>query len=263
MRYTLFIDELGESSPKTYTYSPFFILCGCSINREKRNELSQYLDHIKFKYWDSIDIVLRSSEIGKKEKNFQIFKKDPILFQKFIKSIDYFLSISPLVLLGVIVDKKEAFKKNWAQKTVIKESYNAIFANFIRLLSAQNAKGEIVQEASTPLQDITIYEIFFNYQSQGLPNENISDKEVKERLNSLSFVTKKHMDAESQLADLLSHGLKLEYKIRHKSITLASLNSYEKMIRKWARNKLYEIPKNIGSRKKLKYQKFQSLTILP
>jgi hypothetical protein len=263
MKYTLFIDELGESSPKRYRQSPFFILSGCSINQEKRDRISRSLDNIKFKYWDSTNIIFRSYSIGRKEKDFAVFRNNPSKFREFIKNLNFFFSSCPLVLLGVVVDQKKAFEKNWAQKTVLKRAYNGLFANFIRLLSAQNASGEIVQEASTPLQDITIYEIFFNYQSQGLPNENIFDDEVKKRLSSLSFVTKKHMDAESQLADLLSHGLKLEYKIRHKSITLASLNSYEKMIRKWARGKLYEIPKSICSKKKLKYQNFRSLVILP
>jgi len=63
-----------------------------------------------------------------------------------------------LVLLGVVVDQKEAFRKNWTQKTVLKRAYDGLFANFIRLLSAQDSSGEIVQEASTALQDITIYE---------------------------------------------------------------------------------------------------------
>jgi len=96
-----------------------------------------------------------------------------------------------------------------------------------------------------------------------LPIDNITNKEVKSRLTCLSFVTKMHMDAEAQLADLLSYGLRLEYKIRSKLIKLSSLNSYEKMIRKQARSKLYEIPQNITAKKKVKYKNFQSLISLP
>lgn len=113
------------------------------------------------------------------------------------------------------------------------------------------------------MQDITIYEKFYHYQGLGLPTDNITDKEVKHRLTSLSFVTKKHMDTEAQLADLLSYGLKLEYKIRRKLIKLASLDNYEKMIRKQARKKLYKIFQSVTDKKKLKYKNFQSLTILP
>lgn len=263
MKYTLFIDELGESTPKRYRQSPFFIVSGCSINQEKRDKISRGLDQIKFKYWDSTDIIFRSSEIGRKEKDFLIFKNDPQRFREFIKNLDSFLSACPLVLLGVVVDQKEAFRRNWAQRSIVKNAYDCLFTNFIRLLSAQNSFGEIVQEASTTLQDITIYEKFYEYQAVGLPNEDITDKEVKKRLTSLSFVTKRHMDAEAQLADLLSYGLKLEYKIRRKLSKLTSFNSYEKIIRKQARSKLYKIPKNIAAKKKLKYKNFQSLTTLP
>lgn len=263
MAYTLFIDESGESFPGRYKASPYFIVCGCSINQDKRDFASRSLDQIKFKYWDAINIVFRSCEIGRKEKNFAIFRNNLSLFRDFTQKLNSFLSSCPLVLLGVIVDQENAFRQNWTQKTVIRKSYNALFANFIRLLSAQNNKGEIIQEASTPIQDITIYETFLDYQTRGIPSENISDKEVKERLTALSFVTKRHMDTESQLADLLSYGLKLEYRIRHKAISLESLNGYEKMAREQARKKLYEVSTNITSKKKSRYQNFQSLTILP
>lgn len=113
------------------------------------------------------------------------------------------------------------------------------------------------------MQDITIYEKFYDYQSRGLLQDNLSDKEVKEMLTSLSFVTKRNMDAETQIADLLSYGLKLEYKTRRRLTKLVSLNSYEKMIRKQSRNKLYTLPKNATSEKRLRFQNFQSLTILP
>lgn len=263
MKYALFIDELGESIPKRRRQSPLFILSGCSINQEKRNKVSRNLDHIKFKYWDSTNIIFRSHSIGRKEKDFAIFKGKSSKFRAFVKNLNSFFAACPFVLLGVIVDQKEAFRKNWAQKTVLKKAYDNLFANFIRLISAQNASGEIVQEASTTLQDIIIYEKFYGYQSRGLPTDNITHEEVKNRLTSLSFVTKKHMDAESQLADLLSYGLKLEYKVRRRLVKLSSLNSYEKAIREQARNKLYKIPKNITTKKRAKYKNFQSLTILP
>lgn len=259
----LFIDESGESFPGRYKQSPSFIVSGCSINQDKRELASKKLDQIKFKYWDRTNVILRSFEIGKKEKDFAIFKKNPSLFHQFIGNMESFFTCCPLVLLGVIVDQEKAFKANWSQKTVIKRAYDAIIANFIRLLSAQNAKGEIVQEASSTLQDIIIYETFFHYQASGIMNENISDKEVKERLTGLSFVTKKHMDTESQIADLLSYGLKLEHCIHHRQLAADSLNVYGKMIRDQAKRKFYEISKNIGPKKKTKYQRFQSLTELP
>lgn len=263
MKYSLFIDELGESTPKRHQQSPLFILSGCSIKQENRNKISENLNYIKFKYWDSINIVFRSYEIGRKEKNFAIFKNQLSKFKEFIKNLNSFLSNCPLVLLGMVVNQKDAFKKNWTQKTVLKRAYENLFANFIRLLSTQNASGEVVQEASSPLQDITVYEKFFGFQSWGLPTDNITHKEVKSRLTSLSFVTKRHLDAESQLADLLSYGLKLEYQIRHKLTKLSSLTVYEKMIREQARSKLYQIPETLAAKKKTKFKNFQSLTVLP
>jgi len=166
-------------------------------------------------------------------------------------------------VLDIIVDQKEVFAKNWTQKTVIKNAYNALFANFVRILSLQNDSGEIIQEASTSLQDITIYERFYNLQAGGLLIDSINSEEVKNRLTTLSFVTKKHMDTESQLADLLSYGLRLEYCVNHKLITVASLNNYQLMIRKRAKSKLYKIQSNVPLNKKTKCKHLQPLTILP
>ena len=87
IHYSLFIDELGESFPKRYRKSPFFILSGCSINQDNRSKLSSHLDQIKFKYWDRTNIVFRSYEIGRKEKDYTIFKNNPSLFNQFARNI--------------------------------------------------------------------------------------------------------------------------------------------------------------------------------
>jgi hypothetical protein len=263
MKYCLFIDELGESTPSRNQVSPLYIITGSLVDKDKIEKISNNLDHIKFKYWNTTEIVFHSKEIGKKEKKFSIFKSNISLFREFTKDLENFLTSCPINIISVLVDQKESFLVNWNQKTVIKKAYYNIFSNFIRILVAKNITGEIIQEASTPLQDITIYEKFYEFQAKGLITDNISHKEIKERLTSLSFVTKHNMDTITQISDLLAYGLNLEDKIKTKTLNVNKLNGYQKMIRKQAINKLYKIGDNIGIKKKSKYKTFDAALRLP
>jgi len=253
----IFIDESGESFPSRYKKSPFFVLTGCIIYKERLEEASVFLDHIKFKYWRTTDIVFHSIDIGRKDRSFSVFKNNQKLFNEFIEDLYLFLNGKcPLSVIGVVTDMTGVFKKNWKQSTVVRKSYSYLISNYVRYLCTNRLCGEIVQEASTTMQDIIIYEQFYNLQSTGIPLDNISNEEVKERLTSLSFVTKRNKDAITQVADLLSFGILLDYKIRHRILEMSRLNQYEKMIRKAAKNKLYRLDPNMKVGKKEKLRNF-------
>ena len=109
------------------------------------------------------------------------------------------------------------------------------------MLIGKNAIGTLIQEASTPFLDIKIYQKFHEYQSSGLIKEKISHDEVKKRLTSISFATKKDSSSLTEIADLLGYGIFLDYLLSQRKVKEASLNKYQKIIRKLAKHKFTKV----------------------
>ncbi len=236
--YHLYTDELGEYTPKRYLLSPLFIVTGCIVEDDDILRVKHSLDLIKYKYWSDTTITLHSKHIGRKEKDFSIFKGKPELFKEFILDIQKILSNGSFSILGVISDQKTSFENGWDSKQVIGEAYGAIYRNYIRMLISKKAAGSLIQEASSTFQDIKIYEKFFEYQSQGLVKDGIDHTEVKKRLTAVSFATKRDMGSLTEIADLLGYGLFLNYMVSQRRKRSDSLNTYQEMIRKVAKHKL-------------------------
>lgn len=263
MNYTLYIDELGESPPQRYAISPYYIITGVAVDDRLKKELICKLDHIKFKYWDSTEVVFHSANIGRKDKDFAIFKNDLSLFHKFTRNLEKYLNDSHFFVLSVTVDQSKANKLNWTQKNVIKNAYREIFENYIRFLMANNATGQIIQEASTPIQDITIYENFFHFQTNGIPLEGITHANVKERLTGVAFYTKRDGDTISQISDLLAYGIKCEILEKSGTKSMATFSVYEKMIKAKATSKLFNCPPTTGTKKLSYYKNINPMRIIP
>jgi len=263
MEYYLYVDELGESTPSRYRRSSHFILSGCIVSSDRKTKLIKDLDQIKFKFWDSTDIILHSANIGRKDKEFSIFNGNLTKFNEFTKNLNVFLNTAPFSLIAVIADQRETHLQNWDQQKVLKEAYRFIIKNFIRFLVASNSQGMIIQEASTPPQDITAYENFYYYQSAGIKEDSISHEEVKKRLTGISFVTKRNEDPIAQLADIIGYGVKLEELVTRKKKKVSDLNNYQKMIRSCAINKKFYIDPNTGKEKKRIYKNFKAIEKLP
>lgn len=250
--FHLYTDELGEYSPKRYKKSPLFIVTGCSVEDDNLLRVKHLLDLIKYKFWGSTDIVLHSKNIGKKDKDFTIFRGEIAKFNEFTRDIHNLLHGAQFSIFGVISDQEINFRNGWGSEKVIRETYGAFFRNYIRMLICKKSSGVLVQEASTPFQDIKIYEKFWEYQSGGLPNEKIDHQEVKKKLTSLKFSTKRDSASLTEIADLLGYGLYLDYKIDEGKIQETKMNSYQKMIRKLAKSKLTNIS----------YQNFQAIEVI-
>jgi len=262
VEYSLYIDESGESVPFRYKYSPYFILSGCIVEVGKTRDIIENLNHIKYKYWNRTDIVLHSVSIGRKEKEFSIFR-DPRRFSDFIEDIEIFFQRCPISLIGVVTDQHAAHAANLIQKTVLRISYGHLFANYTRFLLAKRSKGQIIQEASIEIQDIIVYKEFHKYQSLGIPENNISSTEVKNHVTGLSFFTKKSNDSISQVADLLSYGLKVETLIAQDKKEASTLSNYQRVIRKSAKNKLFHIDPRTTGKKKWFYNNLEVLKNIP
>src|SRR4030042_946692 len=104
--YCLFIDELGTANVND-PHSHFYIIAGCSINEDERQQMRIRADQIKFKYWNRTDVVFHSREIGRKENDFKIFK-DAKIYKEFLQDIKIFLLHAKFKMFFVIINKAKA-----------------------------------------------------------------------------------------------------------------------------------------------------------
>jgi hypothetical protein len=227
--YKLFIDESGSESPSD-DWSNFYVLSGCIIDEDKRNQLKNDADHIKFKYWGRTEIVFHSEEMGKDINDFEIFKNNPKLKSEFEKDLFNFLFRSPIKIMTVIIDKKLARKRGWNKNKVIKESCRCLIYHFIAfLLCKKKAKGKIIAESATTEKNLYFLKTFSYFLSPGYSELDRNHEEIKNILTSISFVTKRNHDIEEQLADLFAYGATCKYR-RDLKIKNIIKDSYEDKI---------------------------------
>lgn len=254
--YQIFIDETGDpdlDSPKPY------ILSGCSVEDFRREELANYADHIKFKYWGRTDIVFHSKEIGYNEGPFAKLT-DKATREAFEKDLLEFLKTAQYKLFFVVLDKAKAKAEGWDTTKALYKTTSAIFSNFILSLAATNGTGNIYIEPSKFERD-SVYLQAFNY-FRG-PNSKLKEeygidyKDVQTLLTSLAFVTKKNFDIEVQIADLMAYGAWQTVKTNK-----SKMGKYETALSKILKQKLFKLIKRRGGNSKL-YKDINPLVQLP
>ncbi|MBU1130385.1 DUF3800 domain-containing protein [Patescibacteria group bacterium] len=252
-----FIDELGSASLKA-TQSKIYILSGMMATSQSREELKIKADQIKFKYWNKTNIIFHSREIGRKEGKFKILKDEKIN-KSFLNDLIKFLKQGSYQLFGVVVDKQK-IPKNWNEKTIYKKTSNIIIKNFIfSLLSCKGCKGRLVVESATAEKDFYYHKIAGHYLANGFKKLKINFKEVQNVLTEISFVTKKNLDIEEQIADILAYGLRLKYENKKNN----KLNSYEQKLIKVVESKLFKMHPNTGKNKKKLHSQIESFKVIP
>lgn len=248
--YVLFIDETGTASPKD-TQSSYYILSGCVVKESERQKLKTVTHNIKYKYWNDVDIVLHSTEIGRKENDFSIFK-DEAKFNEFLDDLENYLFKREFQLMYVLVDKDEARRKNWNDVKIYKETAEQLIENFILFLLAREGRGKIVIESASAEKDMYFMKALVKYLSSGIPRLGIKHDQVKQTVTSISFVTKNNFDTEEQLADLFAYAARCHYLEQHKIKKFS--NRYEKLMMRMLASRL--ITKSTSSIKKQKYSKY-------
>lgn len=254
----LFIDESGDANPKVLS-SETYILADCMVDDFTREKLKIEANQIKFKYWSRTDIIFHSREIWRKEGDFKIFKERKI-FDEFQKDLFSFLSINNFQMFFVIVDKKKAFQINWNDRKVYEQTAFIMIKNFILSLLAQNnMKGRIVVESATSIKDFYFHKAASHFLSRGIPELNVSYKQIQDVLTEISFVTKKNHDIEEQIADLLAYSAKLKFKGKKQT----AMNNYEKSIIKILKTKVFTMHPQTGDKKKKYYSQIDSFKTIP
>jgi hypothetical protein len=261
-RYALFIDESGKL--EVSNNSSVYVLCGCSILEENREVLKILADQIKFKYWGRTDIVFHSREIGRNEGDFEIFKDKPELKESFIKDLLLFLNSIPVIIFTIVIDKDAAYKLNWNEIKIVKETSNKLIYNFITfLLSKPNTSGHIIIESANSKKDKYYLNSFSYFLSpNGAQSLEFEHTQIRKILTSISFVTKNNFDIEEQISDLFAYAAACKFQKERKTREI-ELGSYEDSMINLLESKLFRMPQNAKNLKKKLFEKIDSFYILP
>lgn len=89
--------------------------------------------------------------------------------------------------------------------------------------------GKIIIEAADKNQDVDILLAYNQIMGAGVPTMGLTHNQVRDCLTSISFVTKNNHDTETQLADIGSHFLNLDARIRD-NIPYGGISAFDKDI---------------------------------
>ena len=245
--YKLFTDESGKNSLKHVDVSnPYYCVAGALIHDTSSLFLQRRADQIKFKYWGRTDVTFHSVDLRHRNNEFSIFNGHPVKLAEFQKDFKDLVLKTNFKVLWVCVDKQEYIKKHPSIKYSIKNNFRKqilthqrklnekVFAELWQiylcyLSKKQNSTGTIVVEASDKIQDIDILTSYNRIMSGGLSNLNMTTNDVRDKLTSISFVTKQNWDAGTELADFASYFLTLDHRISS-GLKTNGITSFDKEI---------------------------------
>jgi len=231
-KHYIFIDESGTSDVKNFKYSPIFTVVGLVIGENCREKFNSSFQKLKEKHFGSKNYIIHSSEITR-------HLKTNIKIKKFATDLKIFLNKYDFFILYVSTNKEKAFRLGWEKITLLNRTYRILIGNLIKFLIAKNLQGQIISEASNVEQDITIYKNMFHYCTNGFNRLNISPKEIKKHLTSISFVTKLNNDSEEQIADLFCSCPRILSDLSNKKMGENNLNEIQKVLIDILKKKLF------------------------
>ncbi len=256
--FNLFIDESGISNPKV-EQSKTYILCGCVVKEDERDQMKIKADQIKYKYWGNTEIILHSREIFRKQGEFAIFK-DKKVYESFCKDLFDFLTNSHYFLLFVIVNKEKARKDNWNDIKVYSETATIMVRNYLlSLLAQEDTKGRLVAESATSVKDFSFHKAASYYLANGIKELKVTCDDVQDALTEISFVTKHNHDIEEQIADIMAYGAKLKFL----KVKQADMNDYDKKLLAILNMKLFRMHPDTAGKKKQFHSQIESFKIIP
>lgn len=224
--YELFVDESGKNDLVTVDRQfPFFCVAGTLVHDNAKDFIRRRAEQIKFKYWNDTSINFHAYDLRGLREDFLIFKNKPDLLADFNKDFLLFLEKSSFKILFVCKDKIKYVKSNppvaFALKNKFKKDIRKFEANlnehlfeelwkrYLCYLIKKNGRGTVIVEASDRTQDTDILWAYNKLMSNGVSGMSLSNIDVREKLTSISFVTKNNLDIEAQLADFASYYLNL------------------------------------------------------
>ncbi|MFA6297412.1 MAG: DUF3800 domain-containing protein [Candidatus Paceibacterota bacterium] len=266
--FKLFLDESGKNNLINMDKKrPFFSMGGIIIHDDGApNFLKERANQIKFKYWNRTNVVFRGSSMRSLSDDFSIFRNHPkftiddfyvdfidllnkgnykILWiglnkDKFIKNNPPINAALQQIALGVTAWKKMISGK---EKNLVKDFTYEVLSIYLAYLVKKDKKnnktrGQVIMEAADQYQDVDILGAYNKLLFYGHQNLGLTNLQVRDYLTSVSFVTKKNLDIEAQLADLATHYLNRD-EMRVDGICSISTGSAEDQIIRAFKGKLF------------------------
>lgn len=235
--YRLFIDESGKNSFNNLKDSRevhHFIGGVIVDDHTDKIFLRTRGDQIKFKYWGRTDVTFRGTNMrGLSGPDFIEFRDEyepisgEIIIDNSIKRDNFctdfhdYIKESKFKFACIGVNKlnwiernpliSHAIAKRWNdtvtsfEKKLTRAILEELVCSFLCFLKNENTSGQIIVEASDTRQDTDILSIYGSYMYNGMPSMGLSSLDVRELLTCISFVTKKNLDIETQMADIGTH----------------------------------------------------------
>ncbi len=227
--YKLFIDESGKNDLVTINPQlPFFCIAGALVHDNANDFIRRRAEHIKYKYWNDTSINFHAYDLRGLREDFRIFKGNPTLLEEFKKDFLAFLEKSNFKILFVCKNKMShlrlnppiahAIKNNFKKDILTFETklnellFEELWKRYLCYLIKKKGRGTIIIEASDKTQDTDILWAY-NKLMNGVSSMGLSNAVVREKLTSISFVTKNNLDIETQLADFASYYLHLAERV--------------------------------------------------
>lgn len=251
----IFVDECGKSdySDSSKTFS----IVGVVIDNHNRDRLTEAFRKLKIKYFNKESFVLHRTEL---RNDLKVRGKDITEFandlRKVLFSVSYFV-------LGNVNQKEKSEKRNWTKKRIIDTSYRSLLSNIIKFVVAKNYCAQLITEASAHEQDISLYNNFWHFMTNGISRVKIKNDDVKTHVTSISYVTKDNHDDELQLADLMSGAVQNKCLLKIGVYSKEKLNPIDNILLEVLEKRLFVRSATVDVRKKLLYPEINSYVIFP
>lgn len=286
--YTLHIDETGTNTLKHIEKDkPHFIMSSVILHKKAGEPLRTKANQIKFKYWGRYKMInLHAQEMKSLRGIYSIFrekngKKPKLSIEEFYEDIINMLNESSIKVGAFCINKDKYINKNRSLSVSIKKMdekrknkysryvsgiekkiiQNFAYNSFVMFLSSldKNKRGQIVIESSTKNKDILFFDAYSKLMQSGCPELGLNNLEVREKLSSISFVTKNNEDIETQIADLVAHFFGIKSRIID-NIEIIDDKSVESKMLKKIESLTFEYKSNCNPNKKVdSFQKINSI----
>lgn len=219
----LSIDETGKAS---YNHpSELFTISGIVMPEDLKPKIDTVLRKLKKKYFKNEEIVFHNRDMVRRKGPFHIFQElmiETAFWSEYLSTLDN----ENISAYFILTNKKNAMKKNWRQKTILKRSYLKILEVFAESLRS-GYQGKIILE-SDPMQDFFLIQAHNRIQSIGTSNNKLQPGEYRNRITSISLVNKSNLDTDVQIADTLAPAAALIYEIKIAK-SIQRVNAVDKM----------------------------------
>lgn len=205
MKYYLFVDESGDHGLKVVDADfPVFVLCGIVFSEEHYEVFRKRINELKYKLWNSIDVIFHSRDIRKCEKEFQILF-DLEKKKLFYEELNNIIAESEYKIISSVIRKDEYIEKYGRLGNVYSISISFLIERTIFYLDSKNKpiELEIIVEKRGKNEDEELLRHYNEVYSIG--TGYVKPERIKSYNTKFKFMSKKQNINGLQLSDLVAY----------------------------------------------------------